>query len=175
MGVYRVNNEREWPGTIQGILAEVEQIQGLYPAEVMNPGSFIIEQAVTGEEFAVDAYFTSSGEPVVVGIMKHAFSSDQDVSDRVYTTTRPIIEKNLEDFTVFARDLGRLTWVRNFPVHIELRRDEVGKLFPIEVNPLRFVGLSGGDARSRPRCERVPKALSAVQGLLEPLPDLVTG
>jgi len=107
---------------------------------VLDTSSFIIEQCIIGEEFAVDAYFNSLGEPVILNIMKHTFSSDNDVSDRVYTSSKEIIESNLKEFTEFADRIGNLAGVKNFPVHIELRRDNDGTLLPIEVNPMRFGG-----------------------------------
>lgn len=140
MGVYMITNHEDWIEAIAAIRVEMEQIKDLYPTEVLNAGSFIIEQCILGEEFAVDTYFDAAGEAVVVGIYKHAFSSESDVSDRVYLSSKEIIESNLEDFTEFAGKIGRLAGVRNFPVHIELRRDNKGNLLPIEVNPMRFGG-----------------------------------
>ncbi|HMA76501.1 MAG TPA: ATP-grasp domain-containing protein [Candidatus Krumholzibacteriaceae bacterium] len=138
MGVYKVPTREEWVKTIGLIAEEIEQLKGLYPEEVLDTGSFIIEEYVEGEEFAVDAYYDSSGEAVILGILKHIFSSDDDVSDRVYITSKEIIEDNIEEFTDFAGKIGRLAGVKNFPVHIELRRDSSGALLPVEVNPMRF-------------------------------------
>ena len=140
MGVYKVSNLEEWENTIASLHAEIDQIKDLYPEEVLNTRSFIIEQLIEGEEYAFDAYFDSTGEPVILSILKHVFSSDADVSDRVYITSKQIIESNLDEFTGFARKIGVLAGVRNFPVHIELRRDHNGTLLPIEVNPMRFGG-----------------------------------
>lgn len=140
MGVYKVSNFEEWGDTIASLQAEMEQVKDLYPSEVLNTGSFIIEQLICGEEYAVDAYFNSTGEAVVLSILKHVFSSDTDVSDRVYISSKEIIESNLDEFTEFVRNIGDLAQVRNFPVHIELRRDKDGTLLPIEVNPMRFGG-----------------------------------
>lgn len=140
MGVYKVSNSEEWGEAMASISAEIEQVKGLYPDSVMNPDSFIIEQCINGEEFAVDVYYNSVGEAVVLGILKHVFSSDADVSDRVYVSSKEIIEKYLTEFTRFAGEIGRLAGVKNFPVHIELRRDNDGTLLPIEVNPMRFGG-----------------------------------
>jgi hypothetical protein len=140
MGVYKVSNYKEWISTIDLIIAEIEQIKDLYPKEVLDTSSFIIEQCINGEEFAVDAYYNSTGEPVILSILKHTFSSDKDVSDRVYTSSKDIIENNLKEFTNFAGKIGKLARVKNFPVHIELRRDNDGTLLPIEVNPMRFGG-----------------------------------
>ncbi|MCK5311389.1 MAG: ATP-grasp domain-containing protein [Desulfobacteraceae bacterium] len=140
MGVYKVSNLEEWLMTIDLIHAEIDQIKDLYPEQVLDTSSFIIEQCINGEEFAVDTYYNSNGEPVILSILKHTFSSDTDVSDRVYTSSKEIIENNLEEFTGFAEKIGNLARVKNFPVHIELRRDSDGTLLPIEVNPMRFGG-----------------------------------
>lgn len=140
MGVYKVSNFEEWTNTIDSIIAEIDQIKDLYPTEVLDTSSFIIEQCINGEEFAVDAYYNSIGEPVILSIMNHTFSSETDVSDRVYISSKEIIESNLEEFTNFVGKIGNLAGVKNFPVHIELRRDNDGTLLPIEVNPMRFGG-----------------------------------
>jgi len=140
MGVYKVSNFEEWVRTIDSITAEIDHVKDLYPAEVLDISSFIIEQCINGDEFAVDAYYNSIGEPVILSILNHTFSSDTDVSDRVYISSKKIIENNLKEFTEFAGKIGNLAGVKNFPVHIELRRDNDGTLLPIEVNPMRFGG-----------------------------------
>ena len=140
MGVYKVTSRDEWQNTVDLITAEIEQVKDLYPKEVLDTSTFIIEQCINGEEFALDAYFDADGEPVILSIFKHSFSSDDDVSDRVYTTSKEIIENNLVEFTEFVAKIGQLADVKNFPVHVELRRDTDGVLLPIEVNPMRFGG-----------------------------------
>jgi len=140
MGVYLVAGPDEWDSTVQSILTELDQIKDLYPEEVLNTSSFIIEQCISGEEFAIDAYYNAAGEAVILSIFRHTFSSDADVSDRVYSTSKEIVENNLEEFTDFVDKIGRLSGVQNFPVHIELRREDDGTLLPIEVNPMRFGG-----------------------------------
>lgn len=140
MGVYKVSNPEEWLHTIDSIQTEIEQIKDLYPEEVLDTSSFIIEQSITGEEYAIDAYYNQSGAPVILSIFRHTFSSDNDVSDRVYSTSKEIVENNLEEFTAFAEKIGKVADVKNFPVHIELRRENDGTLLPIEVNPMRFGG-----------------------------------
>ncbi|CCK79305.1 ATP-grasp domain-containing protein [Desulfobacula toluolica] len=140
MGVYKVSNYAQWGDTIESIFVQIEQIKDLYPQQVLSTRSFIIEQCIDGDEFAVDAYYNSIGEPVILGILNHTFASDTDVSDRVYSSSKVIIENNLEEFTDFAGKIGKLAGVKNFPVHIELRRQTNGTLLPIEVNPMRFGG-----------------------------------
>ena len=140
MGVYKVTDNQEWNKTIELIKEEIDQIGNLYPSEVLDTNSFIIEECIEGDEFAVDAYFNSVGEPVILSILHHTFASETDVSDRVYTTSKDIIESNIEEFTDFLKNIGKLSNVKNFPVHVELRRDKKGIILPIEVNPMRFGG-----------------------------------
>lgn len=139
MGVYKVVHRDDWSAVVDSILADAEKSRGAYPLQVLDTSSFILEQNIAGEEYAFDAYFNAEGEAVVLGIFKHVFASETDVSDRVYTTSKEIIEDNLEDFTRFAGAIGELAGLRNFPVHVEVRREN-GVLLPIEVNPMRFGG-----------------------------------
>ncbi len=140
MGVYSISNHNQWIEAINSIITEIEKVKGLYPESVMNSSYFIIEECIQGEEFAVDVYYNSYGEPIILNILKHIFSSDSDVSDRVYISSKEIITENLESFTNFAGQIGELADINNFPIHIELRRDKNSTLIPIEVNPMRFGG-----------------------------------
>ncbi len=140
MGVYKVNEESQWQQTIEKIHVEMQQVKNLYPQSVMGLDDFIIEQCINGEEYAVDAYVNAHGEAVVLSILKHTFASEDDVSDRVYTTSKDIIEQNLHEFTTFVQKIVDLSHIKTFPLHIELRRETNGELLPIEVNPMRFGG-----------------------------------
>jgi ATP-grasp domain len=140
VGVHRVTCKKDWERTKVSIKEEVKQSLGLYPLEVINVKEFIIEECIDGDEYAVDVYFNALGEPVILNILEHIFFSDSDVGDRIYSTSKEIIEKNLQEFTSFMQDIGELANIQNFPLHVELRRDKNGILLPIEVNPMRFGG-----------------------------------
>jgi hypothetical protein len=139
VGVRKVTSHADWSGTVEAIIAETEKSRSAYPEAVLDSSSFIIEECIDGDEYAFDAYFNAEGEAVVLSILKHTFASETDVSDRVYTTSKKIIAENLADFTKFADEIGKLAGLKNFPVHIEVRR-QGGVLLPIEVNPMRFGG-----------------------------------
>ena len=140
MGVYKVTSASEWREVKQMLISELLSVKSLYPTEVLNTTSFIIEQCIEGDEFAVDAYFDASGEPVILNIYKHVFSSNDDVSDRVYISSKKIIESNIDQFTEFLVEVGKRADVKNFPVHVEIRREQDGSIVPIEINPMRFGG-----------------------------------
>ncbi|MCB9324485.1 MAG: ATP-grasp domain-containing protein [Lewinellaceae bacterium] len=140
MGVHNVETREEWPGILATIKEEMDEVRDLYPIEVMDATTFIFEQHIKGEEYAVDCYFSASGEPVILNIMHHVFSSGKDVSDRVYITSREIIQTYKKPLEAFLAQLGQLAGLTNFLIHIEVRIDESGHIAPIEVNPMRFGG-----------------------------------
>ncbi|MCU4174769.1 ATP-grasp domain-containing protein [Carboxylicivirga sp. N1Y90] len=140
MGVYKVNSADEWDNTKNAIRLEIEQVKHLYPTEVLDTNKWIIEEYIEGDEFAFDAYYDANGEPVLLNSYKHYFASSEDVSDRVYYTSKQIIIEYLERFTDFLKQIGDLEGIKNFPVHVEVRINERGEAVPIEVNPMRFGG-----------------------------------
>ncbi len=140
LGVYKVEHFGEWTETVGAITKEIELIKDLYPPEVLHTGEFIIEECIHGDEFAIDCYFNSYGYPVVLNIMKHIFSSGKDVNDRVYITSKEIVESYKDSINEFLAEIGRRANLKNFPAHVEVRIAENGNIAPIEVNPLRFGG-----------------------------------
>ncbi|MDA3860876.1 MAG: ATP-grasp domain-containing protein [Melioribacteraceae bacterium] len=140
IAVHKVDSLSEWEEVLNKIDKEIETFPNLYPKEVINLADFIIEEFVEGEEFAIDCYFDNSGEPVLLNILHHLFSSDKDVSDRVYSTSESIIEKHKNGILNFLKTIGKKVDLKNFPSHVEVRVDKNGEIFPIEVNPLRFGG-----------------------------------
>lgn len=141
LGVHKVSTNEEWDSVLKSIKAEVEEIKKLYPTSVLNVENFIIEGNIEGDEFAVDAYFNRGGKPVVLNIFKHIFSSENDVSDRIYFTSKTVIETYREAIEDLLKEIGKLAGLRNFPLHLELRIAEDRKIQPIELNPMRFAGL----------------------------------
>lgn len=140
LGVYPMTGADDLARMQRRLRADLESIGRLYPAEVLDARTFLVEEQISGPEYAIDAYYDAAGEPVVLGIFEHLFSTEQDVSDRIYTTSAEIVGRNLEPFTALLERIGRLTGVRNFPAHVEIRRRADGALVPVEVNPMRFGG-----------------------------------
>ena len=140
MGVYKVENLEEWKIISKKIINEVEITKSIYPKEVINLNKFIIEEFIHGKEYAIDCYFNETGEPVILNILHHIFSSGKDVSDRVYSTSKKIIEKYHTILEDFLKIIGNKLDLKNFPIHMEVRIDKDGKIIPIEINPLRFGG-----------------------------------
>ncbi len=140
IGVSSVPDEETWNSTKELIKTQINTIKNLYPEEVIDVSKFIIEEYVEGTEYAFDAYYDSEGHPVILNILQHIFSSNEDVSDRVYVTSKDIIENNLDLFNNFLETVGNLSGLKNFPLHVEVRLSDDDKLVPIEINPMRFGG-----------------------------------
>ncbi len=139
IGVHVVEKEEELKKTIELIKKEISETRDLFPTEVVDSSMFIIEEIIQGEEYAIDAYYTKNGEPVILNILKHPFSSSKDVSDRVYYTSKQIITDQIEKVTHLLREISKLTDIKNFPLHLEVRISN-NEIVPIEINPMRFAG-----------------------------------
>jgi hypothetical protein len=139
-GVHLVSSKIEFQNAIKSIKKELKEIEGLYPEEVLSAKEFIVEEVIYGDEYAIDVYFDLSGEAVILTILKHMFFDEADVGDRVYSSSKSIIEENLEEFKEFLNKIGKLADIKNLPLHVELRKSDKGKLSFIELNPMRFGG-----------------------------------
>lgn len=138
LGVCTVNRREDWKGALIQIKNQAAAHGEYYPDRILDTSRFIIEGYIGGEEYAMDVYADREGRPVVVGILKHLFGSEEDVSDRVYITSGDIIRNRLDLFTDFAGRIIELAGLRGFPFHAEVRVDRNGSPVPIEINPLRF-------------------------------------
>lgn len=138
IGVHIVENEKDWIKAKSELQAD--KLKSIFPENVLNTSNFIIEEFIRGEEYAIDYYYDNNGDAVLLNVLHHLFSSGTDTSDRVYSTSKAIIEKYKIDLEYFLSKIGKELHLKNFPAHAEVRIDENGKIIPIEVNPLRFGG-----------------------------------
>ncbi len=139
-GVHTVKDAKEWKDVLTKLDKEMKAAEALYPQNVVSSSRFIIEELIDGEEFAIDAYYDRDGEPVILNIFQHPFLNEKDVSDRIYLMSTGIMIKYMAKFAQLLRDMGKMKDIRNFPMHIEIRVREDGRIVPIEVNPMRFAG-----------------------------------
>lgn len=144
LGVYTIASDADWSAAVEDIERNLRGGGDAFPESVVDQSSFLVEEYITGEEFAVDVYFDGEGEPVILNIFTHRFASLSDVSDRLYYTSKEIIEANKGRFEAFFRKVNALMDIRDFPAHVELRV-EGDRILPIEFNPMRFAGLCTTD------------------------------
>ncbi len=144
-GVYFLNSMQDLKDAIKDIKQSFNKWQEIYPTSVIGEKEFILEQYIFGDEYAIDAYFDNNGKAVVLNIMQHEFTNEADVSDRLYYTSKEIIQNYVEKFEAYLNKINQILNIKNFPFHVEIRVNEKEDIFPIEFNPLRFAGWSTTD------------------------------
>ena len=140
LGVHTITEKSRWNDTITKLNNEMKQFKTMYPEVVINDSKFIVEEFIDGEEYAIDAYYDRNGEPVILNIFEHPRKDESDVKDRIYITSTEIMIRYMAKFGMMLRDVGKLVNVKNFPVHVEVRVTNDGRIIPIEFNPMRFAG-----------------------------------
>lgn len=141
LGIYPAYNPDQWNQAMVSISTSSSSWEAKFNESVVNNSSFLVESLIEGDEYAIDAYFDEQGHAVVLDILKHQFANENDVSDRLYFTSKAVMEANLEPMTRFLENCNAYLGMSNFPVHVEVRKQADGAIVPIEFNPLRFAGL----------------------------------
>lgn len=140
IAVHKVDRKEDWLDIVGKIEKQIEKTKALYPKEVVSNTEFIIEEYIRGEEYAFDCYFDLDGKPTILNVLHHVFTSEYDVSDRVYSSSKEVIDRLHQPIMDFLLMVGSKIELKNFPLHIEIRETSPGKINPIEVNPMRFGG-----------------------------------
>ncbi|MGC5326482.1 ATP-grasp domain-containing protein [Brevibacillus sp. SYSU BS000544] len=140
-GVYRITNEQEWFTICEQLHNELLLSDSLYSGAVFDSTTFIVEEWIQGDEYAIDAYFDYSGAPVIVNVFKRMFLHENDTSDRIYFTSKAVLQESIDSIKAFLETMGSKANLVNFPLHLEVRIKRNGQIAPIEVNPLRFAGI----------------------------------
>ena len=137
--VYTIASPVDWAKALTDIGCNLAKHANAFPDTVVDNTRFIVESYISGKEYAIDLYFNDT-EPVIINIFEHPFFSSNDVSDRLYYTSKSLFDNFLTVFTDYFKELNTVLHLKDIPVHVELRVDN-GKIAPIEINPLRFAGL----------------------------------
>ncbi len=145
IGIHSVHSDADWQTALAGIKKEVALMQNVFPDVVVSLNEFLIERYIEGTEIAIDAYFNDLGEPVILNILTHLFASKSDMSDRLYLTSAEIVRKYHDSILKYLEEIAKLSDLRNFPFHLEMRQEENGNFVPIEINPMRFMGFCVAD------------------------------
>lgn len=137
IGVWMAKERKDLHGMADAIVKEVKESAETLGRDLLSSDRFLIEEFIKGEEFACDAYLSSKGEPVVLGIYAHPLRDEGDFRDIVYYTSSGVIRKMLPRVSDFLRKLSAKTGLKGIPLHAEFRLQK-NRLMPIEVNPLRM-------------------------------------
>ena len=141
IGVYRIDCKEDFGVSINNLKKDMSMAGSAYPKEVIDSQSFIIEELIEGDEYAIDTYYTEEGKPVILNLFKRMFSHDKDMSDRIYFTSKQVLKEALSKVEEFLQSISSAFGLRSTPIHIEVRINKNGLVVPIEANPLRFAGI----------------------------------
>ena len=67
-GVYPIYNVEEWQKTLLNLEDDIKKFESIFPKSVVNTSTFVIEEMIEGEEYALDAYFDENGKAVILNI-----------------------------------------------------------------------------------------------------------
>jgi len=121
------------------ITDELKRKSEIFADTVLSDNEVIIEAFIEGEEYAVDMFFTSDGEPAIVNIYHHPIPENPDYLHALYYSSKPVFDALHDRFVDWFRTLNKTLKATSFPIHGEFRLTETG-ISPIELNPLRFGG-----------------------------------
>lgn len=139
-GVHIVYDDRDWRATLSALEGEMEEAKKLFEENVISSSRFLIEDYIQGDEYAIDAYFDSEGNPVILNIFQHPYLNSKDVRNRIYITSAGIMVKYMARFALLLKQIGDKISAKNLAVHLELRINDSDEIIPVEINPMRFSG-----------------------------------
>jgi hypothetical protein len=143
-GVRIIDQHTNFRELAEEIDAEIEKNGKVLSDLVLSKDDFIIEQFIYGEEYAVDMFYDSNGNPCIVNIYHHPMSQNPAYLHMIYYTSQEVFDKVYEKARAFFIELNKILNVTNFVMHSEFKLDD-GHLFPIEINAMRYGGMGLGN------------------------------
>ncbi|HEY0056219.1 MAG TPA: ATP-grasp domain-containing protein [Pedobacter sp.] len=126
------------------IASELERNGAVFSENVLTSDKFIVEDYIEGQEYAVDMFYNSKGEPCIVNVFCHPEPKHEQYLHMVYFSSKPTFEFILPIAKEFFRHLNDKLLVTDFPMHCEFKLMGT-KLISIEINPMRFGGMGLGN------------------------------
>ncbi|WP_223548607.1 ATP-grasp domain-containing protein [Aestuariivivens sp. NBU2969] len=129
--------------TCNEIKKEISKNSSILSKTVLSQSEFIIEDFIEGEEYAVDMFYDSKGNPHIVNIYYHPLPKHIEYLHMIYYTNKSIFEKIYSDAIAFFNKLSDKLELKNIALHSEFKHNQ--NLIPIEINAMRFGGMGLGN------------------------------
>ena len=127
----------------QEIKIEIAKNSAVLSESVLSQSEFIVEDYIEGEEYAVDMFYDSKGQPHIVNIYFHPIPKHAEYLHMVYYTSKSVFEKIYARAVEFFHRLQEKLQLKNIALHAEFRFSD--QLIPIEINAMRFGGMGLGN------------------------------
>ena len=124
--------------------ADLDKNGAVFSDTVLSKNDFIIEDFISGQEYAVDMFYDAEGKPHIVNIYHHPMPREEAYLHVIYCTSRDIFNRIYDKAIAFFTELNKILNVTNFLIHSEFRLDDE-VLMPIEMNSMRFGGMGLGN------------------------------
>lgn len=119
---------------------EIRKNAKVYPGSVLSAEDFIIEDFIEGQEYAVDMFYDSNGQPKIVNIMHHPLPVNNAYIHMMYNSSKAAFDEVYDKALLFFGQLNKTLQVKNFLMHSELKVHN-GEIYPVEINSMRFGGM----------------------------------
>jgi hypothetical protein len=126
------------------LMSELHQNGAVLSEDVLSTETFLVEQFIKGEEYAVDMFYDAKGEPCIVNIYHHPMPLNKSYLHMMYNSSKKVFDRIYGQAVAFFRSLNEILKVKNFAMHSEFIEDS-GKLLPVEMNTMRFGGMGLGN------------------------------
>ncbi len=145
IGVRKVSSKEEWKASVKEVLEEVKKNSRYFSPSILSASPLLLEDFIKGKEYAVDAYYSRSKEPVIMNVYHHPYRDADDTRNVLYYTSPDIMRRVAPKATDFLKLLAKQLDLSGIAVHAEFRETENGRIIPVEVNPCRFGGFGLAD------------------------------
>ena len=143
-GVRTIRGDADLTRLQDEIVAEMERNAAVLSQTALSSERLVVEQYITGEEYAADVFFDQDGEPVLTSTYHHPMPANPAYLHMLYYTSPRVWDLVAPQATDFFRALNTRLGVTNVAMHAEFRLHQ-GQLVPIEINALRFGGMGLGN------------------------------
>ncbi|MGH7245491.1 MAG: ATP-grasp domain-containing protein, partial [Candidatus Levyibacteriota bacterium] len=138
-GVRIIDTKTNLTALQKDIAQEIAKYSAFYSESVLSKEELLIEEYITGEEYAVDMYYNKEGKPVIMNIFHHPIPKYSEYFNVLYYTNKKTFEKFHNKLVKFFTLLNKHLHAKSFAIHAEFKYTK-NQLIPVEFNPLRFGG-----------------------------------
>jgi hypothetical protein len=124
--------------------AELKKNSKVYSDFTLSKQDFLLEDYIEGQEYAVDMFYNAKGEACIVNLYHHPMPENKAYLHMLYNSSKRVFDDIYTPVKDFLSQLNKILNVTNFVMHVEVKLID-GKVFPIEINPLRIGGMGLGN------------------------------
>lgn len=125
------------------VAVEIQKNIGVLSENVLSQNDFILEDYISGEEYAIDMFYDKNGEPQIVNIYYHPMPKIASYLHMIYYTSKAVFDKIYDKAITFFKNFNDILDVNNFILHSEFKFEK--ELIPIEINAMRYGGMGLGN------------------------------